>query len=59
MTEELTRLLEISKEACRYLSAQKGMVAKDIAYDLSKSISQFERCLETETTRANLKTTQV
>ena len=58
MGEELKKLDEIEKaanklisastDACHYLAEQKTMLAKDIAYDLSKAISTLKKCLETE-----------
>jgi hypothetical protein len=46
MKHQLNRLIEISKEACRFLSSEKNMFAKDIAYDLSKAISALEKAIK-------------
>jgi len=38
----VNNLISISTDACHYLAEQKTMLAKDIAYDLSKAISKLK-----------------
>jgi len=38
----VNNLISVSTDACHYLAEQKTMLAKDIAYDLSKAISKLK-----------------
>ena len=49
----VNNLISVSTDACHYLAEQKTMLAKDIAYDLSKTISALKKCLETENLQDN------
>ena len=42
----VNNLINVSTDACHYLAEQKTMLAKDIAYDLSKAISKLKQCFE-------------
>ncbi len=42
----VNNLISVSTDASHYLAEQKTMLAKDIAYDLSKAISKLKKCFE-------------
>jgi len=44
--KSVNNLISVSTDACHYLAEQKTMLAKDIAYDLSKAITKVKKCFE-------------